>query len=157
MWRAWVLCGDQSRGSLKISVTLLISLASTFGSPNLRNIQSDPLHSNRHCDHCTQNTAHNIANQPGALGAFSSSNRSLSDSHFSHFPIDKYLGNHNHLDEGLVTAFFNLDRYPAKPDEYRRFRREIQGFGHKLNTGNKVLVMLVESGILYCLSGVSAK
>jgi len=119
VWRAWVLCSE-SRGALKIPVTLLFCLAITVTITIAFRIRLTVLPISGELNRLLSR----------ALSAIQIANLILSS-----------------LTNISATTIISMKAW--------KFRRDIQDLAHKLTTGNRAMAMIVESGILYCVSGIT--
>ncbi|KAE9398310.1 hypothetical protein BT96DRAFT_1020176 [Gymnopus androsaceus JB14] len=121
VWRAWVLCNDQSRGVLKIPIALLICLAITVAVTIAFRIRLTVL--------------------PISPELFTLMNRALNASQIASLVIS-LMANIS------ATVIISMKAWKSRRDITRDFAR-------KQTNGNKVMALIVDSGILYCFFGIT--
>jgi len=119
VWRAWVLCSE-SRGALRIPVTLLFCLAISVTITVAFRIRL---------------TVSPISEELNRLLS-----RGLSITQIANL---------------ILSLFTNISATTIISMKAWKFRRDIRKLAHKSTTGNRIMAMIVESGILYCVSGIT--
>jgi len=121
VWRAWVLCSDQSRRALKVPIVLLICLAITVTVTIAFRIRLTVLP---------------ISPELNALMS-----RALNASQIANL---------------IISLLTNISATTIISMKAWKFRRDItREFARNQTNGNRVMALIVESGILYCFSGVT--
>jgi len=125
VWRSWVLCSNEYRRALKVAVFLLMIVALTVVSTIvIRIILELPV--NRH----------------QINDASSTLNKAIDISQMMNLTIS------------LMTNLFATSIVAIKAWKYRQsIRRDFRSWNNAQTKGRRILLMLVDSGSLYCCSG----
>ncbi|KAE9406662.1 hypothetical protein BT96DRAFT_875290 [Gymnopus androsaceus JB14] len=127
VWRAWVLCSDQSRRALSIPIILLICLSLSITATIVtRLILTSP-----------------AGNHPGT-SLYVTLTRVIDATQVTNLVLS------------LLTNISATSIVALKAWKYRQtIKHDLQSFRDRTAKGQRIMVLLVESGVLYIFSGIT--